>query len=353
MRRKRALIVRIAALGDLVMASSLVARLRAEHDDVAITWLCGEGGADIVALFEGVDEVVTVNEERLFSRGVASALLELGRLWRVLAFRFFDQVLLCHPDVRFRALILPLRYTRLHRVRGRPSGSMIPIPGRYLPEEYARLADGAPSTGPLDRRFDIADLRDRVPDGRALLRATAGTRSVTLVPGGARNALRENPLRRWPVDYYVRLAERLLASGCSVALVGDRHDLWVGQHFAGLAITNLIGTLSLRESLSALRGSDVVVSHDTGPMHLARLVRTPCVALFGPTPPAQFVREGPATIVIWGGQRLACRPCYDGRDFAACADNRCMSGISVDEVFDCALRVLQANGAGRSARTVS
>ncbi len=123
--------------------------------------------------------------------------------------------------------------------------------------------------------------------------------------------------------------------------MGDRHDLWVNRHFEGLAITNLIGSLSLRETVSALRGTDVVVSHDTGPMHLARLVRTPCVALFGPTAPVQFVREGACTIVIWGGRELACRPCYDGRNFAACSENRCMTSISVDEVFDATLRLLE------------
>ena len=218
---------------------------------------------------------------------------------------------------------------------------MIPIPGRYAPDEYVRLASGSPSTGPLERRFDIADARDRVTVERALLGVPAGTPAVTLVPGGARNALRDNPLRRWPIDDYVRLAERLLASGCAVVLLGDRYDRWVNKHFEGLDVTNLIGTISLREALTALRSSDVVISHDTGPMHLARLVRTPCVALFGPTMPETFVREGATTVVIWGGQALACRPCYDGRNFAACVDNRCMGSISVEQVLECALRLLQ------------
>jgi heptosyltransferase-2 len=68
-------------------------------------------------------------------------------------------------------------------------------------------------------------------------------------------------------------------------------------------------------------------------MHLARLVRAPLVALFGPTSPAEFMLEDERTTVLWGGRHLACRPCYDGRDFAECRDNVCMQSISVDDAW--------------------
>jgi heptosyltransferase II len=44
--------------------------------------------------------------------------------------------------------------------------------------------------------------------------------------------------------------------------------------------------------------------------------------------------------VLWGGEDLACRPCYDGREFAACADNRCMKGISPAQVLAAAEEIL-------------
>jgi heptosyltransferase-2 len=160
------------------------------------------------------------------------------------------------------------------------------------------------------------------------------------VPGGARNVLRESPHRRWPVGAYRAVAERLAGAGLRVALVGDANDRWVLEHFAGLEIVDLLGTLALRDTLRVLRDAAIVLSHDTGPMHLARLVRAPLVALFGPTTPSEFMLEDERTTVLWGGRHLACRPCYDGRDFAECGDNVCMQSIRVDDAWAAVERLI-------------
>jgi heptosyltransferase-2 len=155
---------------------------------------------------------------------------------------------------------------------------------------------------------------------------------VALVPGGTRNVLREGVLRRWPVASYRALAERLVRDGVDVVLVGDGHDQWVTPEFAGVRVRNEIGRHSITGTLGVLRACRLVVSHDTGPLHLARLVRTPAVALFGPTSPRSMVGDAPDVTWLWGGAHLACRPCYDGREFARCENNLCMQSISVDEV---------------------
>lgn len=54
------LIVKLAAVGDVVMASTMLPALRQRWPKARITWLCGKGVAPLVALFEGVDEVLTV-----------------------------------------------------------------------------------------------------------------------------------------------------------------------------------------------------------------------------------------------------------------------------------------------------
>jgi heptosyltransferase-2 len=113
------------------------------------------------------------------------------------------------------------------------------------------------------------------------------------------------------------------------------------EHFAGVPVVDKLGVLSLSETVDALARVDLVISHDTGPMHLAQLVRAPLIALFGPTPPSQYVMPSDATTVIFGGEHLACRPCYDGKEFADCADNQCMSSISVEVVHATARTILR------------
>jgi heptosyltransferase II len=100
-------------------------------------------------------------------------------------------------------------------------------------------------------------------------------------------------------------------------------------------VIDFLGTLTLEETLGVLAHASLVISHDTGPLHLARAVRAPTIALFGPTIPRQVLGAIPANVIVmWGGDHLACRPCYNGRDFALCQNNLCMQDISVAQVID-------------------
>lgn len=332
MTNERFLIVRLLGLGDVVMASALVRRLNAEHPNAHVTWLCGNVAAPLVGQLRGVDDVIAVDERALLRGGVAARVAALVRLWRQLRRGGYSHVLLLHPDARYRALVAPLlsaRHVRLRRAAAQATG-------QYWGDVYARLLDhderGA-QTGPGGDHFPLAELRQSAPAARP-------PKGVVLVPGGTRNTLRESALRRWPATAYADLAQRLTAAGHEVTIIGDEHDDWVRAHFSGVAVADLIGKLSLPETLACLADAALVVSHDTGPMHLARLTRTPLVALFGPTPPHRFIVRDDDTTVLWGGEHLACRPCYDGREFANCHDNRCMADIPVDTVFRTAVAIL-------------
>lgn len=106
------------------------------------------------------------------------------------------------------------------------------------------------------------------------------------------------------------------------------------QHFYDLPVLDLIGATGLPELAAVLGACSVVVAHDSGPLHLARLMNVPVVALLGPTPPAMFFRPGPTPLVLWPGGALPCAPCYDGYDFAKCDNNVCTQMIAVESVLD-------------------
>ncbi|MGH7838029.1 MAG: glycosyltransferase family 9 protein, partial [Candidatus Binataceae bacterium] len=97
-------------------------------------------------------------------------------------------------------------------------------------------------------------------------------------------------------------------------------------------VLDLVGQTSLLDLLAIYGVSDGVITHDSGPLHLAILARAPTVALFGPTLPNHFVPKGMPVTVLWGGDDLACRPCFDGKAYAPCRDNRCIKQISVAQV---------------------
>jgi heptosyltransferase-2 len=151
---------------------------------------------------------------------------------------------------------------------------------------------------------------------------------IALVPGGARNLLRDDPQRRWPVDAYVALATLLIEKGHEVVLTGGPGDAWAGDAFAALPLRNCIGQWPIPQTLAFYRSCDCVVTHDTGPLHLAGLVECGILALFGPTAPSKALPRRAGVVALWGGERLPCRPCYDGHTFAPCTTNGCMTSIT-------------------------
>jgi heptosyltransferase-2 len=203
------------------------------------------------------------------------------------------------------------------------------------------MLDSELSRGPMVGHAPLATLR---PSPEAS--SQQGAVGVVLVPGGARNVLRESALRRWPVERYRAIAEGLLAAGHRVTLVGDGADAWVRPAFAGLDVRDEIGARAIEGTLALMGRADLVITHDTGPLHLAALVRAPILALFGPTVPSQFMPRHAGAEALWGGSELACRPCYDGREFASCANNLCMQDIPVAAVLARALAMLAAHEPG-------
>jgi heptosyltransferase II len=340
---ERFLIVRLAAVGDVVMASTLARRIRDERPGATITWLCGASTAPLVEHLADVDDVLTVDERRVLRGGPLARAAEFATLWSKLLKRRFTQILLLHVDRRYRVITAPLLGTPLVSLTRSTHGAMNPVPGRYLGDEYARLLDGLQHTGPITAHYPLGRLKPLPPMVQAA-EYDGAARHVVLVPGGARNVMRESGVRRWPVEHYASVARSLVGDGCHVTIIGDGNDAWVRPSFAGIDVDDRIGATSLPETLALMAESDLVISHDTGPMHLARLARARLVALFGPTMPSQFLVEDSRTTVLWGGAHLLCRPCYDGREFAACRDNVCMSSIEPAIVYGTARTILRAPG---------
>jgi len=322
----RVLVIKVGAIGDVIMSLTMISALRVLHPDTHLTWVVGKTSQPILDWIEGVDTTIVVDEQRLLAGRFDSRLRETLRLWRALAGKSFDLVVTGHSDPRYRLLSAPVR-TRARRsfARGTRAG---PLPGRYHGDEYARLISDL--DGPATLRYELPRIVRPLPapplerDGKAPI--------VVLAPGGARNVLRDDALRRWPLESYVELARTLIRSGYRVLLTGAADEKALADGFSSLPVTDLIGRTSLPELAAIFQSARVVVTHDSLALHLARLVRTAAVALFGPTSPWDKVPDETQVRVLWGGAALPCRPCYDGVNYFSCPSNICMRTISADQV---------------------
>jgi heptosyltransferase-2 len=340
-----ALIVKLSAIGDVAMALPMVSALRTRHPGCRIAWLCGESARPLLGCVAAVDELIAADERALLAGSRRERIAATLSVWKRLAGRRFDLVLTAHTDPRYRLLTQPVR-ARLRRTLAAGAASRGLVPGRYHGDEYVRLVTGLDDyraqafPAPQIEAALSAPLRTLLAE-----RNRAARPLVALAPGGARNPARDNPLRRWPLAHYGTLAGLLEAHGFAIVLTGAESDAWTRTAFSSLSTIDLIGQTTLPDLIALFRACAAVVTHDSGPLHLARLAPAPRVALFGPTEPAAFVGERKGAAVLWPGRDLPCCPCYDGRDFAACADNVCMQRITPQAALDAVLGVT-----GRASR---
>ena len=133
----------------------------------------------------------------------------------------------------------------------------------------------------------------------------------------------------WEEEKFAALADRLQEElGIGIVLTGGESvPLERICRMMRTKAVNLGGRTTLRELACLYREAALLVTTDSGPMHLAAAVGTPVVALFGPTDPARTGPYGPGHRIIRKG--LSCSPCFRKR----CETPRCMTDISVEEVF--------------------
>jgi heptosyltransferase-2 len=261
-----------------------------------------------------VDEVITAP----FRHGA----LHLGHRWRLgraLKERQYAQAIVL-PNSWKAALVpffahIPLRSGYVGESRYGLLNLLYRNGKDAMREHYARLADGpgAKASAPLPQprlRIDAAQV--------AAARARFGLEHcyVALCPGAE-----YGPAKRWP--YFGELAARLEKPA---VLLGSPNDAAAA---AGIAATNLVGRTTLDEAIDLIAGADLVVTNDSGLMHVAAALGRPLVALFGSSSPEKTPPQSGRSRVLW--LKPECSPCYERE--CPLGHFRCMREITVDMVL--------------------
>ena len=146
------------------------------------------------------------------------------------------------------------------------------------------------------------------------------------------------PAKRWLPDRFAEVIRTVSAdAGCRWHIVGTEKDLPVAEEIARLAgspqnVENLCGRTTLAELIALLRQCALLVTNDTGTMHLADFLGTPLVALFGSTELSLTGPRSPRSVVI--RQKAECSPCF----LRECPiDFRCMQDIPMEKVVEAVL----------------
>jgi lipopolysaccharide heptosyltransferase II len=296
-------------IGDALLAQPLFARLLQKHPGATVAALAPPWTAPVLRRMPEIAEVI----DAPFAHGE----LKLGARWnlaRSLRKRAYDQSIVL-PNT-FKSALIPLfagiplrtgfsgelRYGALNRVH-RLDEKALPL----MAERYAQLAEepGSPPARPLAEvglRVDPANL------GAALKRLGLSRSKpvVAFCPGAE-----YGPAKRWPARYFAELATKLAAQGRAVWLFGSGKDREIGEEIVRLsagAAVNLCGKTDLASAIDLLSLAEVVVSNDSGLMHVAAAVGRPVVALYGSSSPEHTPPLSRSHRIVRTG--IDCSPCY-------------------------------------------
>jgi heptosyltransferase-2 len=324
----RVLIVRFSSIGDVVLTTPLVRALRRRHPDAELLYVTKRALAPLVSDNPHLSRVVALEAHEpvhhLAARLRALAPthgLDLHGSLRSIALRALVPGRWAGYRKRKAARTM-LIATKLDLYR-----DAVPVAERYF--EAARLLDVRPDGGPPE--FHLGNgARERV--GAWLAERRLGDAALAALAPGAAHAT-----KRWPARHWIELTGRLRAAGLEPVVVGGPGDRGVAQQ---VPAPSAAGELSLQETGALLARARVVVSGDTGVMHMATGVGTPVVALFGPTVGRFGFLPYRARATVME-RDLSCRPC-SAMGSARCpkGHHRCLEEIAAADVSGAVERLL-------------
>ncbi|HVN08374.1 MAG TPA: glycosyltransferase family 9 protein [Patescibacteria group bacterium] len=334
----RILIVRLSSLGDIIHALPVAAALRAANPSEYIGWLVDERWRPLLDQVEGLDAVFSV--PRAGWQGLRGGIARL----REARFDCVVDVQGLYKSALFAWLSgAPVR-VGFDRAYAREGGASLFYTRRVTPAHGHRIdknlelstALGAPpAAGARGARGQFplrvpAEAEDRV---RKILRDHGVSTYYMLSPGGGWIS------KCWPAERFGELHRRLASRFGWVGVVsygpGERALAESVLAAAGTPAPLLV-ELDLPQLMAALRGAQVFIGGDTGPLHLSVALGTPVVGLYGPTDPVQTGPYSREDIVVRNARPE--ETTYSrGRSHAPS-----MLAISVDQVEEAVVRRLAA-----------
>jgi 3-deoxy-D-manno-octulosonic-acid transferase/heptosyltransferase-1 len=329
------LIVKLSAVGDVIHTLPSLSALRKRFPDAHITWVIEEAAAEIVRDHPDLDRVIVSRRKgwwkEIRSGRFRKPLREMKTFLGNLRDRHFDLVIDLHGLFKSAVLVFlshggrKIGYDSYQELSGFFYNEKIPEDmNKHAVDRYLDFAGylGAAVTQPEFRIAVGKENRKRVDE---LLEAhgIAG-------PFIALNPVAYWDTKLWEDERFAALCDRIdEAYGIPVVLTGQQApSLEKIRSLSRRGVINLEGQTTLKDLAELYRRATLLITTDSGPMHLAAAMGTPVVALFGPTDPKRTGPYGSGHRVI--RESLPCAPCF----LKKCREMTCMKNITVEAVFE-------------------
>ena len=355
LRLQKILVMKYFGMGSLILASPMVRALRRRYRDARIDLLTIEQNRVLSEILPIFDRIYTVD-----TRSLSSVLRSMLRSLRLIRRERYDVVIDAEFFSRLSSLVSHFSGARFSVGFDLPEiwrGNFLthPVHFNYYRHAIVTFMALAKSLGAESGDYalePLAALNDAEQSVRAKLQTLGILPRQTIICVNPNTG----PLsaeRRWPEDNFVRLSKMILSEfpGVVVLLIGAPSDLpFVRQMHALFSVEdqarvlNVAGKFGLAELCALLRRSELLITNDSGPLHLAEALATPTVSFFGPETPMLYGPTGDNQIVFYKG--IYCSPCLNvhNQKQAPCKGNNvCLKLISPAEVFASTKKLLQGS----------
>lgn len=272
-------IVRLSALGDVLMTVPLIRTLQKNLPNAKITWVIAQPAYDLVKSISGVEFVVIDKP---------NSILDYLRFWRRLAGQKFDVLLAVQSSFRANLLYACIRAKRkigYDKIRAKDGHKWFVNetiqPGKdHTLYGFLRFANAIGITD-FDIRWDLLISAQNLQFAKDILPQQTDKPLVLVNPAASK------PERSWTVAGYVEAIKYAQKKyNAEVVLIGGpgAHDKELGDLICKqVNLTNIIGQTKIPELMAIISLGDVVICPDTGPSHMGAAVNTPVIALHAVT----------------------------------------------------------------------
>ena len=338
-------------IGDAVMSLGALRSLKRAYPESRLTVFAKPW---VEELYEGCE---AVDDTLQYHPGESSGVRGLLRTARMLRDAKFDLAVLFPNSFRAAAIVwvagIPERWGYAHDGRGLLlTNPIAPAPrpfGRHQAYYYLDLLRHlGVETGQPDNHLNLTEpMRAKAVellgnrnghDGRALVGIHAGATN--------------SRAKRWIPERYAEVCDRLAAShNARIVVLGGPGEQSIAEeiqsHLKSPSV-NLAGKTSLGELMGLVGSLSILISNDSGPMHVASALGVPTVAVFGPTDERETGPLSPRARVV--RQHVECSPCL----LKECPiDHRCMDRVTVEDVYGASAELLEGTGSRERDRVGS
>lgn len=340
---KSILIINFGGVGDLVLSIPFLRGLKESFEGCHVFLLCAARTGDILKKQPYIDDICMVE---MSVTGLMRTCLKLRK-------KRFDIAINLMPHTSFFAsikiqLLLLLINAKLwagRNTEGRGFFYDIKIDEKVMQAEseiltYKKLlfAIGGSSFDGMLKYYVPSDIFGKA---RTMIEDECGTIRYPLI---AVNPGSDWPSKRWPIEEYADLLCRLTnkVPSAKFVIIGTKSEMMLADFLkkkVGEAVCILSGKTTLEMLPAIIKNTDLLITNDSGPSHIARAVGIPVVTLSGPSPPAFLNNKSKAESVVIN-HSVECSPCLK----KVCDDMICWNAISVEEVFEKTISVIERIG---------